>query len=248
MRRELRESSENWTISRYEFLLNDLAKANEYGKLLKSLLLLFKTAPSCGDDDAVRIHWNLQHWALREESSDIALNWYLAKWLPEQTRNSVIDNSGNLSEDEVENQLIERLRVLTETLQQHCLNSLQLKKDKSRITGNNYTPAQCKEPNPHWRRAYIDALTELRLNNGGKAHKVAHFIRNGDFDTGTREQARLAHNSLRKLKPHNNSQDIHRSYLAALWCLRIGKANASEVKFDLKQAQRWRSRELQRVN
>ena len=159
-----------------------------------------------------------------------------------------MDNSGNLSEDEVENQLIERLRVLTETLQQHCLNSLQLKKDKSRITGNNYTPAQCKEPNPHWRRAYIDALTELRLNNGGKAHKVAHFIRNGDFDTGTREQARLAHNSLRKLKPHNNSQDIHRSYLAALWCLRIGKANASEVKFDLKQAQRWRSRELQRVN
>lgn len=247
LRPRLRSYDPDLRIGEYAGVFAGLADASEFGKLLKGFIGAFKAAESCGTDDAVRVHWGLKAWAVQwQKNYDIALNWYMAKWLPEQVMSVEHEDSGNWSADALEAYKVEKLQILVEVLSEFCVSSLQLRKGQKAKDGGYY-PKQCKEPDAHWRRAMLRALAELRLDVGGEAHEVAYFVHKHDFDTETREIAKEVHRDLRLFKPYKNSRDLHRAYLAALWQLRMGKAYAADVDIDLDLAKRWKTRELQRV-
>lgn len=249
LRSRLRNDEEPFKIGEYAEVLLALVSAGGTGKVLKSLVLANKAAASCGNGDAVRVHRGLSEDAVQQhENHEIALNLYMAKWLPEQALGLGAEEVGGerYRSDAREAAKVRQMQILIKTLSEFCLSSLLLKKGQ-KAKDSGYIPKQCKEPDAHWRRAMLRALAELRLDVGGEAHEVAYFVHKHDFDTETREIAKEVHRDLRLFKPYKNSRDLHRAYLAALWQLRMGKAYAADVDIDLDLAKRWKTRELQRV-
>ena len=91
-------------------------------------------------------------------------------------------------------------------------------------------------------------MAELQLDSDKKAHRVAHFVATEDFDEETRQIAsevynRIIKNSRKEFTP----DELHRNYLAALWWLRIARADSQGVEVDMQLAKRWRRRELRHL-
>ncbi len=138
------------------------------------------------------------------------------------------------------------LQVLREEFAKFCLARL-----KTRTTGIACTNEDFVEPRPEWRRSHVQALAALRVNPGGRAHKMLHWSRNNDPDEDVRRLAKLAHRQIRHLdrkKPNLDERaSPRRPLFEAFWFLRQAHIIALGKKVDPAGAIRTRRRELHRT-
>lgn len=136
------------------------------------------------------------------------------------------------------------LRDLREEFAKFCLERLKTK--KSGIANNDFV-----EPRPEWRRCYVQALTALRVNPGGRAHKTLFWTTNNDPDEEVRKLAKLAHKQIRHLDRGKPNLDVgaspRRPLFEAFWWLRQAHLITLGVEIDQSGALRTRRKDLHRT-
>ena len=139
------------------------------------------------------------------------------------------------------------LRDLREELALFCLGRLKTKSNESA----DYTNDDFVEPRPQWRQCYVQALTALRVNPGGRAHRTIYWLLKNDPDAKVRILAGKAHKRIRHLdrnKPNlDEGASPRRPLFEAFWWLRQAHLLTLGVKIDADGAKRTLRRELHRT-
>ena len=138
------------------------------------------------------------------------------------------------------------MRDLREEFAKFCLSRL-----KTRTSGIASTNKDFVEPRPVWRKSYVQALTVLRVNPGGRAHKTLFWTTNNDPDDEVRKLAKLAHRQIRHLdrkKPNlDEGASPRRPLFEAFWFLRQAHLITRGKEVDPAGAMRTRRKELHRT-
>ena len=140
------------------------------------------------------------------------------------------------------------LQGLREEFAKFCLERLRTKiKNKNAA----YTNKDFVEPRPAWRWCYVQALTALRVNPGGRAHRMLFWLLNNDPDETVKELAKKAHKRVRHLdrdKPNlDEGASPRRPLFEAFWWLRQAHLITLGVEMDQAGAMRTRRKELHRT-
>ena len=138
------------------------------------------------------------------------------------------------------------LQDLREEFAKFCLGRLKTKK--------NDTNSNCEEfvePRPEWRQCYVQALTVLRVNPGGRAHRTLFWLSNNDPDEKCRELAKRAHRQIRHIdrrKPNlERGASPRRPLVEAFWWRRQAHLLTLGKEIDEAGAMRTRRKELHRT-
>ena len=145
------------------------------------------------------------------------------------------------------------LQGLREEFAKFCLERLKTKKNdtnkKNKVS--NYADGDFVEPRPIWRQCYVQALTALRVNPGGRAHRTLFWLSKNDPDENVRVYAQRAHRQIRHLnrnKPNlERGASPRRPLFQAFWSLRQAHLLTLGKEIDQAGAQRTRQRELYRT-
>ena len=143
------------------------------------------------------------------------------------------------------------LQDLREEFAKFCLGRLKTKGKKENSEDKQFTNADFIEPRPVWRQGYVQALTALRVNPGGRAHRTLFWLSQNDPDETTRELAKRAHKRIRHLdrkKPNlDEGASPRRPLFEAFWWLRQAHLLKLGVEIDQAGAMRTRRKELHRT-
>ena len=139
-----------------------------------------------------------------------------------------------------------QLRDLREEFAKFCLVRLQTKKNKKADKVEDFV-----EPRPAWRESYIQALTALRVNPGGRAHRTLFWLSQNEPNEKVRKRAKSAHKQIRHLdrkKPNlEEGASPRRPLFEAFWYLRQAHLITLGKKVDPAGAMRTRRKELHRT-
>ena len=120
--------------------------------------------------------------------------------------------------------------------------------------GRLKTKSNCEEfvePRPEWRQCYVQALTVLRVNPGGRAHRTLFWLSNNDPDEECRKLAKRAHRQIRHIdrkKPNlERGASPRRPLFEAFWWLRQAHLLTLGEEIDEAGAMRTRRKELHRT-
>lgn len=143
------------------------------------------------------------------------------------------------------------LRDLRERFADFCLERLRSKKTGKSEAGVNNRDEGFVEARPVWRRCYVQALSALRVNPGGRAHRTLFWLANNDPDESVRKFARKAHKQVRHLDRSKSNLDVgassRRPLFEAFWWLRQAHLLTLGIEIDQAGAQRTHRKELQRT-
>ena len=140
------------------------------------------------------------------------------------------------------------LQELREEFAKFCLGKL---RTKAKNKDSGYTDEDFMEPRRAWRGCYVQALTALRVNPGGRAHRTLFWLLNNDPDEMVRELAKKAHKRVRHLdrsKPNlEEGASPRRPLFEAFWWLRQAHLITLDIDIDQAGAMRTRRKELHRT-
>ena len=123
-----------------------------------------------------------------------------------------------------------------------------LKTRKSGIANRN---EDFVEPRPEWRAAYVQALTALRVNPGGRAHRTLFWLSQHDPNVNVRKFAKTAHRQIRHLDRKKSNLDDgaspRRPLFESFWWLRQAHLRSLKIDIDSAGAMRTRRKELHRT-
>ncbi len=145
------------------------------------------------------------------------------------------------------------LQGLREEFAKFCLERLKTKKNKeaSSTDKQSYTDEDFVEDRPAWRQGYVQAITALRVNPGGRAHRTLYWLSQNDPAENVRELAKRAHKQIRHLdrkKPNlDDGASPRRPLFEAFWWLRQAHLATLGIEIDGPGAMRTRRRELHRT-
>ena len=145
------------------------------------------------------------------------------------------------------------LQGLREEFAKFCLERLKTKKIDTRTKSNvsDYADEGFVEPRRLWRQCYVQALTALRVNTGGRAHRTLFWLSKNDPDKNVREFAKRAHGQIRHLnrnKPNlERGASSRRPLFQAFWWLRQAHLLTLGKEIDQNGAMRTRRTELSRT-
>ncbi|MDE0086321.1 MAG: hypothetical protein OXU23_11445 [Candidatus Poribacteria bacterium] len=145
------------------------------------------------------------------------------------------------------------LQELREEFARFCLERLKTKKNgvdrKNKVS--NYADGDFVEPRSIWRQCYVQALTALRVNPGGRAHRTLFWLSKNDPDEKVCEFAKRAHKQIRHLNRNKPNLDRgtspRRPLFEAFWWLRQAHLLALGKEIDHAGAMRTRRSELYRT-
>ena len=207
-------------------------------KCLKSLLLAFTemTEPAVASD--------LRPWPESEREAPPRPYSQVPMWIgiamyPQNLRNE-------LKRDP-------HLQGLREEFAKFCLERLKTKKINTNRSEkvSDYTDEDFVEPRPIWRQCHVQALTTLRVNPGGRAHRTLFWLSKNDPDENVRVYAQRAHRQIRHLnrnKPNlERGASPRRPLFEAFWWLRQAHLLTLGKEIDQSGARRTRRTELHRT-
>ena len=145
------------------------------------------------------------------------------------------------------------LQGLREEFAKFCLDRLKTKKkrDVSNADKQSYTNEDFFESRPACRQGYVQSVTALRVNPGGRAHRTLFWLLENDPDETVRRLAKRAHKRIRHLdrkKPNlDEGASPRRPLFEAFWWLRQAHLLTLGVEIDEAGAMRTRRRELHRT-
>ena len=145
------------------------------------------------------------------------------------------------------------LQGLREEFAKFCLERLKTKKNDTRTKRNVSDDADegFVEPRRTWRQCYVQALTALRVNPGGRAHRTLFWLSKNDPDETVRDFAQRAHRQIRHLnsrKPNlEHGASPRRPLFEAFWWLRQAHLVTLDIEIDQNGAMRTRRTELHRT-
>ena len=138
------------------------------------------------------------------------------------------------------------LQELREEFAKFCLGRL-----KTRKNDINADREEFVEPRPIWRQCYVQALTVLRVNPGGRAHRTLFWISKNDPDEECRKLAKRAHRQIRHIdqrKPNlERGASPRRPLFEAFWWFRQAHLLTLGKEIDEAGAMRTRRKELHRT-
>ncbi len=145
------------------------------------------------------------------------------------------------------------LQKLREEFAKFCLDRLKTKKIDTKLKSNvsKNTDEGFVEPRRPWRRCYVQAVTALHVNPGGRAHRTLFWLSKNDPDETVREFAKRAHRQIRHLnrrKPNlERGASPRRPLFEAFWWLRQAHLLTLGKPIDQAGALRTRRTELHRT-
>ncbi len=145
------------------------------------------------------------------------------------------------------------LQRLREEFAKFCLERLKTKKvdTNRRKNVSDYADGDFVEPRRSWRQCYVQAVTALRVNPGGRAHRTLFWLSKNDPDENVRKYAQRAHRQIRHLnrrKPNlERGASPRRPLFEAFWWLRQSHLLTLGKKVDQAGAMRTRRTELHRT-
>ena len=205
-------------------------------KCLKPLLLVFSTMEKQAVASDLRAWFEAGLDAPPHPFSLVPM-WIATAMYPQNLR-------GELKRDP-------NLRDLREKFADFCLERLKSKKTGKSGAGADKRDDGFVEERPVWRRCYVQALSTLRVNPGGRAHRTLFWLANNDPDESVREFARKAHKQVRHLDRTKSNLDVgassRRPLFEAFWWLRQAHLLTLSIEIDEAGAQRTHRKELQRT-
>lgn len=133
------------------------------------------------------------------------------------------------------------LQDLREAFAKFCLGRLKTKEDETDFV----------EPRPIWRQCYVQALTVLRVNPGGRAHRTLFWLSKNDPDEECRRLAKRAHRQIRHINRKKPNLELgaspRRPLFEAFWWLRQAHLVTLGKEIDEAGAMRTRRKELHRT-
>ena len=204
-------------------------------RCLKSLLLAFTemTEPAVASD--------LSHWAGSDRESPPHPYNQIPSWI------GISMDPQNLQSELNRDPHLQELR---EEFARFCLERLKTKKNDTNRSEkvSNYADGDFVEPRSIWRQCYVQALTALRVNPGGRAHRTLFWLSKNDPDKNVREFAKRAHRQIRHLNRNKPNLDRgaspRRPLFEAFWWLRQAHLLALGKEIDQADAMRTRRIEL----
>lgn len=143
------------------------------------------------------------------------------------------------------------LRDLREKFADFCLGRLRSKKTGKSGTGVKGLDDGFVEERPAWRQCYVLALSALRVNPGGRAHRTLFWVANHDPDESVREFAKEAHKRVRHLDRTKSNLDAgaspRRPLFEAFFWLRQAHLLTLGIEIDEAGARRTLRKELHRT-
>ena len=140
------------------------------------------------------------------------------------------------------------LQKLREEFAKFCLGRL---RTKTKNKDSGYTDEDFVEPRRAWRGCYVQALTALRVNPGGRAHRTLFWLLTNDPDEMVKELAKKAHKRVRHLdrsKPNlEEGASPRRPLFEVFWWLRQAHLITLGIEVDQSGAMRTRRKELHRT-
>ena len=242
LRKMLRETPEDFAdTSVYDFYdkaFEVLLIFSAPWRCLKSLLLTFTemTVPAVAPD--------LRHWP----ESDREAPPHLYSRIPSCIGISIYPQ--NLR-DELKRD--PHLQGLREEFAKFCLERLKTKKNDTNRSKkvSDYADGDFVEPRRIWRQCYVQAVTALRVNPGGRAHRTLFWLSKNDPDKNVRAFAQRSHRQIRHLnrrKPNlERGASPRRPLFEAFWWLRQAHLLALDIEIDQNGAMRTRRTELHRT-
>ena len=204
-------------------------------RCLKSLLLAFTeiTVPAVASD--------LSYWAGSDREPPPHPYNQIPSWIG-------ISMDPQNFRDELERD--PHLQGLREEFAKFCLERLKTKKNDTNRSEkvSNYADGDFVEPRSIWRQCYVQALTALRVNPGGRAHRTLFWLSKNDPDKKVCELAKRAHRQIRHLnrrKPNlERGASPRRPLFEAFWWLRQAHLLVLGKEIDQADAMRTRRTEL----
>ena len=139
-----------------------------------------------------------------------------------------------------------QLQDLREELAKFCLGRLKTEKNDTNANREEFV-----EPRPVWRQCYVQALTALRVNPGGRAHRTLFWLSKNDPNDECRKLAKSAHRQIRHIdrrKPNlERGASPRRPLFEAFWWLRQAHLLTLGKEIDEAGAMRTRRKELHRT-
>ena len=139
-----------------------------------------------------------------------------------------------------------QLQDLREELAKFCLGRLKTEKNDTNANREEFV-----EPRPVWRQCYVQALTALRVNPGGRAHRTLFWLSKNDPNEECRKLAKRAHRQIRHIdrrKPNlERGASPRRPLFEAFWWLRQAHLLTLGKEIDEAGAMRTRRKELHRT-
>lgn len=145
------------------------------------------------------------------------------------------------------------LQGLREEFGKFCLERLKTKKKREESSKDKqiYTDKDFVEDRAVWRQGYVQAITALRVNPGGRAHRTLFWLSQNDPDETVRKSAKRAHKQTRHLdrnKPNlDDGASPRRPLFEAFWWLRQAHLVMLGIEIDKPGAMRTRRKELHRT-
>ena len=159
------------------------------------------------------------------------------------TAREIIQRLSNIGKDD---SMEARREDICRWFAEYCISRLLLRK-KEKTGKDGYLNDQVMEISPVWREGYLNALSELGTDLGGRIHKIAYFIRKNDPDQEVRDAAAKCYKaSRRKHIKDKDSFEIIRSLIAAYWWLLMAHIMTLGKEPDFEGALLTRRRQLRR--
>lgn len=212
-----------------------VARLGGHWRAIKSALLLLRSlrAPAVAPD--------LRYWLEPRDRGGVLPT------APPVDRLWITDSVANLFHEYAssEKQRDTDLRDLRSEFARFCLDRLRSRHKSGDLPTDD--DGAMLEPSPDWRRAYIRAIRELRVNPGGRGHRVLHWVSKNDPHEELRGEAATAYRELtrRTMLPPGTSP--RRALFAAYWHLRVAHLQAIGHPVDETGATRTRQKETRRV-
>ncbi|MFG0243637.1 MAG: hypothetical protein ACF8R9_12695 [Phycisphaerales bacterium JB054] len=125
-----------------------------------------------------------------------------------------------------------------------CLDRL---KTRQRRAAPPITEEDLIESDPAWREGFIQAARALRVNPGGKGHRILHWTSQHDPDEAVRELAAKAYTELRHQPRLPQGLSPRRTVFDAFWWLRQAHLSSLGEPIDEAGASRTREQEARRT-
>ena len=228
------KNTEEFDRDYYDSIWRFLLHSQKAWIVLKPLLIAFSTLK----DQVVAS--DLRYWVEQAREPLPQSVWI---WLPERIASTI----HGLREEQNEDTKLINIRS---SFAEYCLSRLKTKKN---IEQNNKSKTQLAnedfiEPREIWRKAYIRAVSELRINPKGKGHHILFWVSQNDPHNDVRQAAGSAYKTLRHNPEWQEDLSPRRALFGAFWWLRQAHLINLGIEVDPNGAQRTRSKEITWTN
>jgi hypothetical protein len=182
---------------------------------------------------------DLRYWTETEKGPEDQppLQW---RWFADSLVGTVHWYAREHREDDAE------LVALREELAKFLLERLKSRPGRAQDPGD-LQDADFVDPSPIWRRAYLRAIRELRINPDSRGHRVLHWLSAHDPHAELRREAATAYGEMTRPVLLAPGVSPRRAVIAALWWLRQAQRQELGLHVDPKGAQRTRQKESRRT-